>query len=46
MDATAGESGWTASGVLPLAGPWQVTVDVRVDTFTAQTGACTVTVGS
>ena len=46
MEAKAGAAGWTATGVLPLAGAWQVTIGVRIDTFTQETGACSVTVGS
>ena len=45
MDATKTDAGaWTATGALPLAGSWQVTVDVRVDTFTALSGSCSLTV--
>ena len=47
MQAVKSDSGaWTATGALPLAGSWQVTVAIRVDTFTERTGACSLTVGS
>ena len=40
MDAVPVGSTWSASGALPLAGPWEVSVDVRIDTFTQETGSC------
>jgi copper transport protein len=46
MDAESGADGWTATGVLPLAGEWALGVAVRVDTFTQQNGSCTLTIGS
>ena len=36
--------GWAGTAVLPLAGEWQATVVVRVDTFTEARGSCTLTV--
>jgi hypothetical protein len=44
MEAAPEAAGWTASGVLPLAGAWEVTVVVRVDTFTEERGSCAMTV--
>ncbi|MFN8620407.1 MAG: copper resistance protein CopC [Chloroflexota bacterium] len=35
---------WQGTAVLPLPGDWSATIRVRVDTFTEQTGMCTVTV--
>jgi hypothetical protein len=46
MEAESGADGWTATGVLPLAGEWTLGVAVRVDTFTQQNGSCTLTIGS
>jgi len=44
MEATPGAAGWAASGALPLSGSWEVTVAVRVDTFTQESGTCRVRV--
>jgi hypothetical protein len=40
MEASPDPAGWTAAGALPLPGSWEVTVTVRVDTFTQESGAC------
>ena len=45
MAASVSGSTWTASGALPLEGAWDASVDVRVDTFTQESGSCTVTIG-
>jgi putative copper export protein len=44
MATAPAASTWTAAGALPLAGPWEVSVDVRIDTFTLETGSCTLTI--
>jgi putative copper export protein len=44
MEAVPVGSTWSASGALPLAGPWEVSVDVRIDTFTQETGSCSLTI--
>jgi hypothetical protein len=38
--ATRDDGSWVADGVLPLEGPWQTTVAVRLDRFTQAEGEC------
>jgi copper transport protein len=41
-EATEAAEAWQASAVLPLEGPWEVTVTVRVDAFSEERGTCTI----
>jgi hypothetical protein len=43
--AHAGHGGWAGTGVLPMAGPWEATVRVRVDAFREVAGSCRLDVG-
>jgi putative copper resistance protein D len=45
LTATRDDGSWVADGVLPLEGPWQTTVAVRLDRFTQAQGECTLVLG-
>ena len=46
MEAAWDGTAWTGAGALPLSGAWDVTIDVRIDTFTQETGTCTVAIAA
>jgi hypothetical protein len=42
--ARPGDGSWVAEGILPLAGPWEATVAIRLDSFTQVQGTCSLSI--